>query len=372
VAIHGGSVTIAAVSDGAWTVRKLLEWTAPFFTRKGVEPARLNAELLLAHVLTIPRIKLYMDIDRVLDPAALAAFRELVRRAGEQEPVAYLTGRAHFFNLELDITRDVLIPRPDTEVLVEQAIRIARSKPDWANPRVLDLCTGSGCVAAAIAANLKTSGVVAVDISSAAIAVAQRNIQKLNLAERVVCLEGDLYAALTVNPAGGHRAIALGISPSPGTPGEGRGEGFQADGTASANEKRPSPCPSPRVPGEGTKEDPAKCDGRAGGPDAGPYHLILANPPYILSEQIATLEKSVREYEPLLALDGGADGLSVLNRIWADAAKHLVEEGQVLSEIAFDQGPAALAALADHSSLKDGQIFKDYAGRDRVIAATKK
>ena len=97
-----------------WTIRRLLEWTTGFFSRKDVDPARLSAELLLSHVLNVPRIKLYTDYERTLTERHLAEFRELVKRAGEQEPIAYLTGKAHFFNLEFEVNRDVLIPRPDT------------------------------------------------------------------------------------------------------------------------------------------------------------------------------------------------------------------------------------------------------------------
>src|SRR4051812_46947787 len=110
----------------AWTVRRLLEWTSGFFSKKQVEPARLSAELLLAHVLHVARIKLYTDYERPLDEKQLADFRELVRRAGEQEPIAYLTGHAHFFNLEFEVNRDVLIPRPDTETIVEHVLQTAR------------------------------------------------------------------------------------------------------------------------------------------------------------------------------------------------------------------------------------------------------
>jgi release factor glutamine methyltransferase len=294
------------VAEGDWTVRRLLEWTTQFFTRKEVDEPRLCAEQLLAHVLTVPRIKLYTDYERIVAPGELHRYRELVRRAAEQEPVAYLTGRAHFFNLELEVSRDVLIPRPDTEVLVENVIRLARAQPQWPAPRVLDLCTGSGCVAAAIAANLKTAIVTAVEISPSALAVARRNIEKLALSQRVTCLEGDLYAAL------------------------------------------------------------------AGSEAREPFHLIAANPPYIPTAHISTLDKSVRDFEPVTALDGGPDGLTIHRRIWADAARWLTQDGHILVEIAFDQGAAALAAAADYPSLTDARILKDHAGRDRVVAARRR
>src|SRR5438270_4143480 len=163
------------MSDPApWTVRKLLEWTTGFFTRKDVHAPRLSAERLLAHVLKYPRIKIYTDYERPLTEAELAAFRALVQRAAEQEPIEYLTGVAHFFNLEFEVNRDVLIPRPDTETLVENVLQLARNAPGMESPRVLDLCTGSGCIAAAIAQHLKNAVVIATDISAGAAAVARR------------------------------------------------------------------------------------------------------------------------------------------------------------------------------------------------------
>ena len=294
------------MTDGAWTVRRLLEWTTPFFTRKDVDSPRRSAELLLAHVVGVPRIKLYTDLDRSLGEAELAKYRDLVRRAGDQEPVEYLTGKAHFFSLEFEVNRDVLIPRPDTEVLVEEVIRLCRANEAWGSARVLDLCTGSGCVAAAVAMNLKGSRVWAVEKSPAAAVVARGNFARLSLGERVVCMEGDLYDPL---------------------------------GTAADQE---------------------------------PFQIIAANPPYIASAQIAGLDKSVRDFEPAMALDGGADGLDITRRIWAGAAARLADGGRVLVEIAFDQGPAALAALVGEASLTEGRIIKDYAGRDRVVSARRK
>src|SRR5687767_16039267 len=176
-----------------WTVRRLLEWTAAFFTRKEVDSPRLSAELLLSHVLAAPRIKLYTEYDRPLSEGELGRMRDLVQRAAEEEPIAYLTGRAHFFNLEFEVTRDVLIPRPDTETLVENVLQLARNQAGFEAPRVLDLCTGSGCVAAAIAHHLKAATVVATDVSGPAVALARRNVERLGLAERVTVEQGNLF-----------------------------------------------------------------------------------------------------------------------------------------------------------------------------------
>jgi release factor glutamine methyltransferase len=184
------------VPSQPWTIRRLLEWTTPFFTRKGLDSPRLSAELLLSHVLKVPRIKLYTDYERLLSDPDLAAFRALVQRAVEHEPIAYLTGVAHFFGLEFQVTRDVLIPRPETETIVEHVLQLVRNQAGLEAPRVLDLCTGSGCVAAAIAHHLKSATVLATDISPAAVEVARRNIERLGLSGRVVVEQGDLYDAL--------------------------------------------------------------------------------------------------------------------------------------------------------------------------------
>ncbi|HEX4796867.1 MAG TPA: peptide chain release factor N(5)-glutamine methyltransferase [Humisphaera sp.] len=290
---------------GPWTVRRVLEWTGGFFVRKEVDQPRLSAELLLAHVLKCPRINLYTNYDRVLSDAELAAYRALVQRAVEDEPIAYLTGKAHFFNLEFEVSRDVLIPRPDTETLVENITQLVRNQSGLESPRVLDLCTGSGCIAAAIAHRIKNAIVVATEISPAAIAIAKKNIERLKLAERVTLLQGDLFEPL-----------------------------------------------SELV-------------------DARPFDLIVSNPPYIPTAQIATLDRSVKDYEPMQALDGGADGLDFHRRILDRAADRLVAGGRVFLEIAFDQGEKAMELAAVYSQYEQFRLLKDFGGRDRVLTAMK-
>jgi len=174
-----------------WTIKKLLEWVTGYFAEKGVDAPRLSAELLLCHVLKLERIQLYTLFDRAVDPPQLAVLRALVKRAGEHEPIGYLVGRCEFYSLPLTITPDCLIPRPETEYLVEKAILFLRQREGAQH--VLDLCTGSGCIAAAIAKNVKDAQIVATDISDAALKVAAENIGKLKLNERVKLLCGDLF-----------------------------------------------------------------------------------------------------------------------------------------------------------------------------------
>ncbi|OQY03614.1 MAG: protein-(glutamine-N5) methyltransferase, release factor-specific, partial [Planctomycetales bacterium 4572_13] len=174
-----------------WTIKKLLEWVTGYFEDKGVDSPRLSAELLLCSVLKLERIQLYTLYDRIVEPPQLAQLRALVKRAGEQEPIAYLVGRCEFYSLPLTITPDCLIPRPETEHLVEKAILFLRQRTGA--QLVLDLCTGSGCIAAAMAKNVKDARIVATDICDAALKVAASNIEKLQLTEKVKLLCGDLF-----------------------------------------------------------------------------------------------------------------------------------------------------------------------------------
>ena len=179
-----------------WNVKRLLEWTSGFFSRKGLDSPRPSAEMLLGHVLGLERIKLYTNFDRVLLDDELARFRDLVRRAGENEPVQYLVGVAHFYSLELEVDKSVLIPRPDTETLVEAVLRTAKLEGKTSEPlRLLDLCTGSGAIALALAKNLPAATVLASDVSPGAASVAKKNAEKLGLSERVSVAEGDLFDA---------------------------------------------------------------------------------------------------------------------------------------------------------------------------------
>lgn len=174
-----------------WTIQKLLNWITDFFTTKGVDSPRLSAELLLSHVLGLSRIELYTLFDRVVGPAQLEKLRELVKRCGNQEPLAYLIGRCEFYSLTFKITRDCLIPRPETELLVERAVEFLRKRTG--KQQVLDLCTGSGCIAAAIAKNVKDAAIVATDICDKALSIASENITVLKLTEKIKLLCGDLF-----------------------------------------------------------------------------------------------------------------------------------------------------------------------------------
>lgn len=190
----------AAASDKSrpinWTTRKLLDWTSSHLESRGVESPRLAAEMLLAHVLGVGRVKLYMDLDRPASPLERAAYRELVERAAAHEPVQYLIGKAHFFSMELTVSREVLIPRPSTETLVEHVIQHAKRTPGFASPAVADIGTGSGAIAIAVARHLPEARVIATDPSEPALAVARENARRLGVADRVEFRQGRFFEPL--------------------------------------------------------------------------------------------------------------------------------------------------------------------------------
>jgi len=183
------------MASETWNVRRLLEWTEDFLRKKGFESPRLEAQILLAHALGCKKIDLYVRFSEEPSEEKRTVFREIVKRRSEGTPVAHLVGHREFYSLSFAVSPDVLIPRPETETLVMEALRLL--KP-LAAPRVLDLGTGSGCIALTIAKQHKSSRVTAVDISPKALAIARGNAEHHGVAERVTFLEGDLFAPVAV------------------------------------------------------------------------------------------------------------------------------------------------------------------------------
>ncbi len=174
-----------------WTIQKLLNWTTEYFTEKHIDAPRLSAELLLSYVLALKRIELYTQFDKAVTTEQLDKLRNLVKRAGGHEPVSYLTGKTEFYSLELSITSDCLIPRPETELLVARAIEFLRAGVD--RQFVCDLCTGCGCIAVAIAENVPNTRIIATDICDAALSIAAKNVEQYKLDNQVRLLCGDLF-----------------------------------------------------------------------------------------------------------------------------------------------------------------------------------
>jgi release factor glutamine methyltransferase len=287
-------------TDQPWTIGRLLDWTTRYLQSKGCESARLEAQLLLAHALGCSRTALYTRYEEEPPEAERTRFRELVQSRIKGQPVAHLLGRKEFFSLEFEVGPAVLVPRPDTEWIVTECLQLAKDMPA---PAILDVGTGSGCIAVAVAARHKTAVVTAIDISGEALAVARRNAEKHHVADRVRFLEGDLFGPLA------------------------------------ADEK---------------------------------FDLILSNPPYIPTADLAGLAPEVSEHEPRLALDGGADGFVVLDRLIAGAPAHLKAGGHLLVEIGYGQENEARERFGRHGGYELGKTIHDPAGHPRVVCARRR
>ena len=220
-------------------------------------------------------------------------------------PLQHILGEAWFRGLPFTVDEDVLIPRPDTETLVEAVLREAKTFP--AAPSVLDLCTGSGAVAVALAVEGDFASVTASDISHEAVNIARENAAKNGAEEKILFAEGDLFRAKTKSEKSLSRRS---------------------------------------------------------------YDIICANPPYVPTAEIEELEPEVRDHDPLLALDGGADGLDFYRRLAKDAPAHLNEGGKILLEIGCGQGADVIRIFAE-AGWREGRVEQDLSGRDRVFSALK-
>ncbi len=289
----------ASPPQTAWTIQALLQWTARFFESKGIESARLDAELLLAHALGWKRIDLYACYDCVPSGEALGRFRELVRERGRRVPAKYLTGTTEFFSIPLAVAPGVLIPRPETELLVERALAILAKD---AAALVADLGTGSGAIAIAVAAHRPLARVVATDVSPEALAVARANAERHGLAGAIEFRQGDWFAAL-----------------APGTR----------------------------------------------------FDAVLSNPPYVATGDLERAMPEVRDHEPRLALDGGADGLAALRAVVAGAAGWLKPGGWLVVEIGAGQDAAVKQLAAETGSYEAAVVTPDYQGIPRIASMKK-
>ena len=177
-----------------WTILKMIKWTANYLSKKGIDTGRLDAELMLAYLLKTDRTRLYMNFDQPLTKDELTSFKKLLERRAKHEPLQYITGQQEFWSLPFKVSPSVLIPRSETELLVEESIKeLSNSFPDDEPIEILDIGTGSGALAAALASEIKGSKVTGVDISPEAARLARENIETNNLSSSVSILEGDLF-----------------------------------------------------------------------------------------------------------------------------------------------------------------------------------
>jgi release factor glutamine methyltransferase len=276
---------------------ELTRLAAEHLAGKGVPDARLDAELLLAHVLGVRRLDLYLQFERPLTPEEVAVYRAVIQRRSRREPLQYITGEAAFRELVLSVDPRVLIPRPETEILVGEVL--AHPPTTAGDVVALDVGTGSGAIALSLLREGSFSKVVATDISHGALAVAAANAEALGLTHGLELRHGSVWA-----PIG----------------------------------------------------------------DAERFHVIVANPPYIMDSERGALMPEVRDHEPSSALLAGADGLDVVREIVAGAPSHLLPGGILALEVGMGQA-SAVVRLAETAGLGWTRVVRDLTGRERVVLA---
>ena len=287
------------MTEQVWTVKSALDWCIDFLASKGDEHPRRSAEWLLSAATGLSRVEVYAHHDRPLSPAESSSLRDGVSRRATGEPLQYVTGEVAFRHLVLTVKRGVLIPRPETEVLVGEALRVLEGVEA---PLVADPCTGSGAVALSIAYEHPGAHVWATDLAPLAVEAAIDNAGRLGLSDAVDVAVGDLLSPL-----------------------------------------------------------PERLRGR--------IDVVVSNPPYIPTSDLSSLPAEVAGFEPVLALDGGQDGLEVFRRLATDALEWLTEGGSLLVEL--DEGRVRTAAEEAVQWYKNVSVVKDLTGRERVLVASR-
>jgi len=282
-------------------VHQLLKTAASALEEAGIEESRLEAELLLQGCLGVSGSHLFLLHDQRVDSQVEQQFQHCLSRRCGREPLQYIQGSCEFWSLDFQVTPAVLIPRPETEFLLEHTLStLARVQPQRAPRHILDLCTGSGVIAVVLAREFAGAAVTAVDCSRQALQIARKNIVCHGLAERIDLVCADLLTSF-----------------------------------------RPAVF----------------------------FDLIVTNPPYVLSGDLAGLEPEVRDWEPVLALSGGKTGLDSIDRICRDAALHLQPGGWLFMEIGADIGEPVARIFTASGRYDQVRIIRDWAGRPRVLQA---
>ena len=328
-----------------WTIGRLLETASGYLREKGSTSPRLDAELLLGETLGSERIHLYTQFDRPLAAEEVDRYRALIARRAAHEPVAYIIGRAHFRHLCLEVGPAVLIPRPETEELVEAALALLRRRPPWEQPPP----PGEG--AAAAGGEAAATGVPALAGRPAAADAQAAPARRAATGGRSLPLIADVgtgsgAVAISLAHEAGLRVLATDTSP-------------EALAVAARNAA---------ALGLQASVEMLQADLLSGVP-AGSLHLVVSNPPYVASGDLASLAPDIRLFEPVPALDAGPDGLAVIRRLLAEAARTLRPGGSVLLEVGDGQA-AAVEALALGAGFAIVVVHRDLSGKDRIVEAS--
>lgn len=287
------------------TFHELLTQGIQLLMNAGIEEARLDAWLLLEYTADISRAWYYAHPESEVNEEIVSEYLSLCQKRAEHIPLQHLTHQACFMGYDFYVDERVLVPRQDTEVLAEEALHQLRN---MRNPRILDMCTGSGCLLLSLLMELPDATGTGVDISAAALAVAERNRKNLELEKRAVLVQSDTFS----------------------------GDYFQKNSGNISLE----------------------------------YDMLISNPPYIPTEDIGKLMEEVRFHDPVLALDGREDGLYFYRRITEQAGKYLKPGGWLMYEIGCEQG-TDVSAIMQGEGFTEVTVKKDLAGLDRVVIGKK-
>jgi len=287
------------------TVLEFLNGSTNYLKDHGIENPRLNAELLLARSLKLSREKLYTHFQSQMRPEEKEAVEGFIQRRVSGEPLQYILEHQEFWSIDFEVDPRVLIPRPETELLVEQGLSIISKISFKRTLSILEIGTGSGVIAIALAKEMKNVFLVATDISRDALILAKENAKSAGVLDRIKFVNGDLFGPL-----------------------------------------RPSK-------------------------ERNIFDLILSNPPYIIRRKISTLPKEVKDHEPIIALDGGEDGLAFYGRIIPEAPFYLREGGWLLLEVALGQSRIVSEMIEGGGHFFKPESIPDLSGIGRVVKAQK-
>jgi len=295
-------------TDLEWTIIKLLKWTTSYFESRDIDSPRIEAEILLAHALQLKRIDLYLQYDQPLSSNELSRFKDFIKRRINREPVAYIVGSKEFWSMDFLVTKDVLIPRPETEFLVETAVNLlpqdSASNPILTPRRILELGTGSGAVILAIASMRPGHLFFASDRKASAVKLAKQNATQHGLNRKISFICASWFGPF--------------------------------------KDKKPL------------------------------FDMIVSNPPYIPSRVIGRLQPEIVKYEPISAIDGGEDGLLCLRHIINNAHLYLQQKGYLLLELGHDQRNDVQKIVDQCAKYENVLYTKDYSEYDRVVQMQKK
>jgi release factor glutamine methyltransferase len=287
------------------TVLEILGWSTHYLKDHHIENPRLNAELLLARSLNLSKEGLYAHLHGPFKEGEQKNFERLIKRRVSGEPLQYILGHQEFWSIDFKVDPRVLIPRPETELLVEQSLSILSGIPLGRTPFVMEIGTGSGAIAISLAKEIKGIFILATDISREALLLAKENAKFAGVLRQIEFVNGDLFG--------------------------------------------------PVRPLE----------------DKGHFDLILSNPPYITSSEIQRLAREVKDHEPIVALDGGEDGMEFYRRIVSQAPSYLRKGGWLLLEVGEGQGRKVSEMMETDGRFNVLERMKDLSGMERVVKAQK-